>query len=65
MSYEEREDLAVFLALVEYMRRQSIEIIEKSASSAQKRPLREAVASSALALKAALEDVERWAGPGP
>ena len=63
MSFEEREDLAVFVALAEYMRRRALEIVERSSAGAPRRALREAVTAAAHALRVALEDVERWAGP--
>ena len=62
MSQEEREEIAELLKLVGHVRTRALEIIA-AGDGARKRPLRESTMAAAHALRIALEDVERWAGP--
>ena len=54
--------MAELVKLSDYIRRRALEVIEQG-SAARKRQLREEVMAASLALKVALEKIERRAGP--
>ena len=62
VSQADREEMAELVKLSDYIRRRALEVIEQG-SAARKRQLREEVMAASLALKVALEKIERRAGP--
>ena len=58
-----RTEMAEALKLVRLSRQLALEVIEHRLPIGQRRAARESMMAAAHALRVALEDVERWAGP--